>query len=730
MRRTHSVLLIVALLGCGTEPQAAAGRPDGQLSDSAASSARSPDRVTATPELANNQPDGLVAERMEDSRARAEAIAAIEALGGETRNDPDDGSIMVKLPAKTTNGDLARLRAHLNSLTNLKVVVLSRTEVTDAGLEHLAGLENLQGLDLSDAGFTDAGLEHLSTLTNLKQLRLVRAQITDSGLKHLTALTHLEGLDLSGTYVTNAALESLTQLTALHTLALASLQITDSGIERLTELTNLARLDLRGTQITDAGLKHLQELRNLAELRLGGTQISDTGLKHLQSLTALRRLGLPVANVTEAGQQILQEALTECRISRSAKPPPRPREASGLPDCSIVVRQRWSDDRVTLNLEHGTALEAGRILHVQREEADGTLTIDAFEDLLSDASVDPILERRVEGNIDNVPLLKAAAQLAEQLHGVVGYDLMGHPSVQEPIADSPYRHWTVSGPILLVARIEPAETGEIAKAEQLRLSSWFVRDEIKIWPRIQVRDVEAVTATGRAHRIDLIRQSDGQWIAALPVASTEVVAIRGQVTAMVARDILQIRVRPGDECQLDEPYEVHAKCAPVEKSERVSFGPPGNEWEYKPKPNYQFLHHTTVRVEWQGDLTQDELQSFSADFSRVFLDDERSESEDTSIERMRSILETSNVIEFARNINASPSARLFSRWSKTDAFWGPRVYGAPRAAELSNRNRLELCLLSEHQDEVDTLHELFLRRHQLHHGDFVIDVGKAENQDD
>ena len=61
--------------------------------------------------------------------------------------------------------------AHLKKLTSLEVLILSSTEITDAGLEHLKDLP-LNTLDLNLCfNLTDAGLEHLKGLP-LKTLNL------------------------------------------------------------------------------------------------------------------------------------------------------------------------------------------------------------------------------------------------------------------------------------------------------------------------------------------------------------------------------------------------------------------------------------------------------------------------------------------------------------------------------------------------------------------------------
>ena len=60
----------------------------------------------------------------------------------------------------------------LKGLTNLKVLALSNSQVSDAGLEHLKGLKNLEVLTLHNTQVTDAGVADLQQA--LPQLRIVR----------------------------------------------------------------------------------------------------------------------------------------------------------------------------------------------------------------------------------------------------------------------------------------------------------------------------------------------------------------------------------------------------------------------------------------------------------------------------------------------------------------------------------------------------------------------------
>ena len=139
---------------------------------------------------------------------REEAIAAIKRLGGKVEVDENNDVVDVSLGGtKITDVGLA----HLEGLTKLKSLYLSKTEVTGAGLVHLKGLTGLEKLSLFLTKVTDAGLVHLKGLNKLETLFLSDTKVTDAGLEHLKGLTKLQELALGKTKVTAAGIKQLQQ---------------------------------------------------------------------------------------------------------------------------------------------------------------------------------------------------------------------------------------------------------------------------------------------------------------------------------------------------------------------------------------------------------------------------------------------------------------------------------------------------------------------------------------
>lgn len=92
---------------------------------------------------------------------------------------------------------------------SVKLLNLSGTKVTDAGLGYLQGFYQLSTLNLASTGVTDTGLKHLKRYYSLKTLDLSNTEVTDAGLEHLKRPFRLRKLNLTGTRVTGAGIRNL-----------------------------------------------------------------------------------------------------------------------------------------------------------------------------------------------------------------------------------------------------------------------------------------------------------------------------------------------------------------------------------------------------------------------------------------------------------------------------------------------------------------------------------------
>ncbi len=108
--------------------------------------------------------------------------------------------------------------------------------VTDETLGLLQGLEPcLVSLDLSRTKITDEGLEPLGGFLHLRRLRLDQTEIGDAGVARLQGLAQLESLNLFQTRVGDAGLASLGRLSRLKKLYVWRSAATPGGIAALRE---------------------------------------------------------------------------------------------------------------------------------------------------------------------------------------------------------------------------------------------------------------------------------------------------------------------------------------------------------------------------------------------------------------------------------------------------------------------------------------------------------------
>ena len=191
--------------------------------------------------------------------------------------------------------------ANVGKLTELKGLALSRTKVTGAGMKHLKDLRELDALYLYGTAISDDGLKQLEPLTNLTVLNLNRTRITDEGLKSLQQMKKLEYLFLSFTDVSDVGVGHLVNLNDLIGISLVRTEVSSKGLECFRRWPKLEILSLAYTNVTDLGLEHLKGLAELKELDLSGTHITDSGLLHLRDLWSLESLRLAFTTVGDEG---------------------------------------------------------------------------------------------------------------------------------------------------------------------------------------------------------------------------------------------------------------------------------------------------------------------------------------------------------------------------------------------------------------------------------------------
>ena len=136
----------------------------------------------------------------------------IRDLGGYT--ETDDGKVVTVMfgsgyPASHIRNKQLEVLADLDTLEH--VSLRGCANIRDEGLEHLNKSQaSLKSLVLHGASVSDASLAQLRTMTNLTLLNLKKTRVTDDGLPHLYGLSeNLKFLDLTGTRVTKRGVDKL-----------------------------------------------------------------------------------------------------------------------------------------------------------------------------------------------------------------------------------------------------------------------------------------------------------------------------------------------------------------------------------------------------------------------------------------------------------------------------------------------------------------------------------------
>jgi uncharacterized membrane protein len=143
-----------------------------------------------------------------DYRPRLEQIQALEKeLGVQLvprTQDPRDGLILrtASAPERCSDSVLAALKPIADLVVDAE---LTRTRVTDAGMQMLGDFPNLRVLDLSHTAITSRGLASLKNLNKLESLNLTATNVDDQGIQLLSRKPGLRHLYFFGTKSTTDA---------------------------------------------------------------------------------------------------------------------------------------------------------------------------------------------------------------------------------------------------------------------------------------------------------------------------------------------------------------------------------------------------------------------------------------------------------------------------------------------------------------------------------------------
>ncbi len=135
--------------------------------------------------------------------------------------------------------------------------------------------DSFHTLDVSRTGITDQSIPHIAHLTELKVLELAYTAISDEGAMIFSGLEKLHTLGLTHTAITNTGLKKICKLGNLRELWLNGTLIDDEGMAHISGLKKLVLLGLSSTRVTREGLVELEALEHLLRLYMFNTSIDD-----------------------------------------------------------------------------------------------------------------------------------------------------------------------------------------------------------------------------------------------------------------------------------------------------------------------------------------------------------------------------------------------------------------------------------------------------------------------
>lgn len=145
----------------------------------------------------------------------------------------------------------------IRGLTELRLG-FAAPDISGAPLSRMAARDTLASLRLFGAVSGDH-VEHLAGFLNLKILNLSRTEISGHDLKKLPRLPKLVFLDLSGTKLAEDDLRNLPELPNLTTLYVQETAIGDTSLRCLSRLPNLRELDIAFTNISSSRIDALRK---------------------------------------------------------------------------------------------------------------------------------------------------------------------------------------------------------------------------------------------------------------------------------------------------------------------------------------------------------------------------------------------------------------------------------------------------------------------------------------
>jgi len=166
---------------------------------------------------------------------------------------------------------------------------------------------NFLSMDDSEIGWCDKVLQQANHFKNLKCLIVSRSDVSDAGMSALSGQHDLECICGFVTRIEGDCFKTFAQYKNLQHVDFFDNAIKEDCLRYLSQCPKLAVVDLRRTHMGNLGVQYLSRCPNITILRLGGNRkIDDACIKYLLKLKHVNWLDLGGTRVTFEGLKALK----------------------------------------------------------------------------------------------------------------------------------------------------------------------------------------------------------------------------------------------------------------------------------------------------------------------------------------------------------------------------------------------------------------------------------------
>lgn len=167
---------------------------------------------------------------------------------------------------------------------DIVLVDVRMSEVDERVIREIAKFPKLKSLSLGyNPKVTDETLSLIGDLTNLELLDLAKTSVSDGGLMYLKNMHKLTSLSLGGTGVSDKGSQELAHLNNLEILDLDDCKVGDGAAKVLAELPRIKNINMGSTALTDVGLRDLAKCKTLERLTISQSKVTRDGVTKMRA---------------------------------------------------------------------------------------------------------------------------------------------------------------------------------------------------------------------------------------------------------------------------------------------------------------------------------------------------------------------------------------------------------------------------------------------------------------